>query len=410
MQARFDSLENDILAEKVCRDEILEDSGNEKKESISDLNVPIPTSISPKLISESEIKKVYDFSIKQKPNEKRLTKNNRESSQNVKNQNVIPSTNKSPVKKREEEIVSPDSCKKTEASVKKTDHSIKDPTSSVKKKEVSIKKSDITVKYDGIPMKKTEASAKKTELLSKISDNSFKEPNSSVNKTENKVKELGKPIKKSMDVKKVEKPVLDKTDSSLDKIKEPLKKSKDPLNKSSTPEKMKTDFVKPSTDEVNKPLSSVKKTESSVKKIIKHDNYVEKVEEQNAANKNEPSKAVVEGGKLETTLKIEQENIIGFKSLKNDSETDSKDNSVVKEESLISDTTKTETSDQKKEEDEEEEDTSGMKTMRKDMDSKMLAMEEEFAAGASKLAALRARMKKIREAAKANTELEKKEN
>ena len=58
---------------------------------------------------------------------------------------------------------------------------------------------------------------------------------------------------------------------------------------------------------------------------------------------------------------------------------------------------------------EEEEDASGMRAMRKEMDTKMENMEAEFAAGASKLAALRARMKRIRETAKANAEADARE-
>ena len=60
----------------------------------------------------------------------------------------------------------------------------------------------------------------------------------------------------------------------------------------------------------------------------------------------------------------------------------------------------------KEEEEEEEEDASGMRAMRKEVGSKMENMEAEFAAGASKIAALRAKMKRMREAAKANREAE----
>ena len=55
-------------------------------------------------------------------------------------------------------------------------------------------------------------------------------------------------------------------------------------------------------------------------------------------------------------------------------------------------------------EEEVDEDVLEMRTMRKEMDTKMLNMEAEFAAGASKIAALRAKMKRLREAAKATTE------
>jgi len=52
-------------------------------------------------------------------------------------------------------------------------------------------------------------------------------------------------------------------------------------------------------------------------------------------------------------------------------------------------------------EEEEEEDTTGMKAMRKETDDKFSNMEAEFEQGRSKLAALRAKMKRLREASKA---------
>ena len=53
---------------------------------------------------------------------------------------------------------------------------------------------------------------------------------------------------------------------------------------------------------------------------------------------------------------------------------------------------------------EEEEDLSGMKTIRKETDNKLADMEAEFEAGRSKLAALRARIRRTRENAKASSE------
>ena len=56
------------------------------------------------------------------------------------------------------------------------------------------------------------------------------------------------------------------------------------------------------------------------------------------------------------------------------------------------------------EEESEDENVSEMKAMRKEMDLKMLNMEAEFAQGASRMSALRLKMKKLREASKANNE------
>eukprot|EP00090_Calanus_glacialis_P031087 TRINITY_DN50920_c0_g1_i1.p1 TRINITY_DN50920_c0_g1~~TRINITY_DN50920_c0_g1_i1.p1 ORF type:complete len:184 (-),score=65.48 TRINITY_DN50920_c0_g1_i1:41-526(-) len=53
---------------------------------------------------------------------------------------------------------------------------------------------------------------------------------------------------------------------------------------------------------------------------------------------------------------------------------------------------------------EEEEDESGMKAMRKETDNKFANMEAEFEAGRSKLAALRARIRRAREMAGASSE------
>jgi hypothetical protein len=57
----------------------------------------------------------------------------------------------------------------------------------------------------------------------------------------------------------------------------------------------------------------------------------------------------------------------------------------------------------KQEEEEEHEDISGMKTMRKETDNKFADMEAEFEAGRSKLAALRAKIRRTRENAKASS-------
>jgi len=59
---------------------------------------------------------------------------------------------------------------------------------------------------------------------------------------------------------------------------------------------------------------------------------------------------------------------------------------------------------EKKEENEEEEDVTGMRAMRKEQASKFTDMEQEFAAGASKLSALRAKMKALRMKSKASSE------
>ena len=53
---------------------------------------------------------------------------------------------------------------------------------------------------------------------------------------------------------------------------------------------------------------------------------------------------------------------------------------------------------------EEEEDESGMKAMRKETDNKFANMEAEFEAGRSKLAALRARIRRTREMSQASSE------
>jgi len=58
----------------------------------------------------------------------------------------------------------------------------------------------------------------------------------------------------------------------------------------------------------------------------------------------------------------------------------------------------------KEDEEEEEEDLSGMKTIRKETDNKFADMEAEFEAGRSKLAALRARIRKARENSKASSD------
>ena len=60
----------------------------------------------------------------------------------------------------------------------------------------------------------------------------------------------------------------------------------------------------------------------------------------------------------------------------------------------------------KEESQEEEEDISGMKAMRKETDNKFADMEAEFEAGRSKLAALRARIRRTREMSKAPSEVE----
>ena len=80
------------------------------------------------------------------------------------------------------------------------------------------------------------------------------------------------------------------------------------------------------------------------------------------------------------------------------------DSNTTDEEKKVEDGKKEEQ--KKEEEEEEEEDASGMRAMRKEVGSKMENMEAEFAAGASKIAALRAKMKRMREAAKANREAE----
>jgi len=59
---------------------------------------------------------------------------------------------------------------------------------------------------------------------------------------------------------------------------------------------------------------------------------------------------------------------------------------------------------EKPQEEEEEEDEHGVKAMRKEMGSKFESMDAEFEAGRSKLAALRAKIRKAREAAKASAE------
>ena len=58
----------------------------------------------------------------------------------------------------------------------------------------------------------------------------------------------------------------------------------------------------------------------------------------------------------------------------------------------------------KVEPEEEEEDLSGMKAMMKETDNKFANMEAEFEAGRSMLAALRARIRRTREMAKASSE------
>jgi len=59
---------------------------------------------------------------------------------------------------------------------------------------------------------------------------------------------------------------------------------------------------------------------------------------------------------------------------------------------------------EKKEEEAEEEDVTGMRAMRKEQASKFSDMDAEFAAGASKLSALRAKMKALRMKHKAAAE------
>ena len=53
---------------------------------------------------------------------------------------------------------------------------------------------------------------------------------------------------------------------------------------------------------------------------------------------------------------------------------------------------------------EEEEDVTGMRAMRKEQQNKFTDMEQEFAAGASKLSALRAKMRALRMKSKASSE------
>ena len=57
-----------------------------------------------------------------------------------------------------------------------------------------------------------------------------------------------------------------------------------------------------------------------------------------------------------------------------------------------------------KDQEEEEEDLSGMKTIKKETDDKFADMEAEFEAGRSKLAALRARIRRTRENSKASSD------
>ena len=59
-----------------------------------------------------------------------------------------------------------------------------------------------------------------------------------------------------------------------------------------------------------------------------------------------------------------------------------------------------------KQEEEEEEDISGMRTMRKETENKFADMEAEFEAGRSKLAALRARIRRARENAKVSSDVD----
>ena len=121
-------------------------------------------------------------------------------------------------------------------------------------------------------------------------------------------------------------------------------------------------------------------------------------------SKSKSSSNAEQKGKLETPkTAIESEAIVDVKStaVEKEPQSDASNSKSVEEAGTNSDPKE---EDKKAEEEEEEEDASGMRAMRKEVGSKMENMEAEFAAGASKIAALRAKMKRMREAAKANKE------
>ena len=121
-------------------------------------------------------------------------------------------------------------------------------------------------------------------------------------------------------------------------------------------------------------------------------------------SKSKSSSNAEQKGKLETPkTAIESEAIADVKStaVEKEPQSDASNSKSVEKAGTNSDPKE---EDKKAEEEEEEEDASGMRAMRKEVGSKMENMEAEFAAGASKIAALRAKMKRMREAAKANKE------
>ena len=316
------------------------------------------------------------------------------------------------------------------------------------KKELEEKK-NLPESKPGVKSNKTsvEESQNKTSLDSKnksvsIGANAGKKPEEI--KTENIKDEKPKPkwkrpgvepaAKKSPEITKKENPLASKktenkkdplTASSTNAKLNPTGKEKAPLvNKNISP-KSSTESQKSATESSEKPKESGGSTTIPTKKnpekelsankttVSDKTDATEAVETIKAVTSSKQSKPLSnEEQKLEPTkTQIERKAIADVKSagIEKEPTLDASNPTSVEKPGTNNSDPKEEdkkTGDEKaeEEEEEEEEDASGMRAMRKEVGSKMENMEAEFAAGASKIAALRAKMKRMREAAKANRE------